>query len=195
MAEEREKSICPLCGSDMYEEKPLDEGVKDAFLESMLGDVPFTRTYDIMGGKLAVEVSSLSDEDNRLRADMYINIFKLIETTPDIKSFVPLLEAAMDLDSQVCSVSLVKSDGSIVDIKRERNSGIRKVLELRWEGADVKECRGVIDSALDIFSSCLFPGKSIPESVLRGVVGRHNLLVSRLIRECLDENFLTGTGR
>lgn len=196
MANEEQKSICPLCGSNEYEYEPLSEDIKDDYLEAILGDVPFTRTYDIMDGRIAVTVAALSDYVTNLKARLYVKIIKLAETTPDVKAYIPQVEQLADLDCQVISIKVITSknkDG--MSVTRTPGEGVEKALELKWDVATAEEGIELIHKVIDTLSNNIFPGMSIPRQVLRGVVGKHNMLVGRLIKECLDINFLKGTGR
>lgn len=189
------KTVCPLCGSDEYIENKLDEDVKDAFLESILAESSFTRTYDILGGRLAVTVKALSDDDNRLRSSLLITIFDATEKCPELKAYIPLIESALDIDSQVTQVTISKSDGSTKTVKRDTNSGLKKVLGMKWNKVDDAKCKEFVDSVLETFDDNVFSGCKVPSTLLRGAVGKHNTVIGRLLKECLDENFISGTGR
>lgn len=192
------KSLCPMCGAEGFVEAPLDEEIKDAFLESMLACMDFTRTYDALGGRMEITVKALSDEDNRLRSQMYINVMKIAETTPDIKAYMPLIEAAMDIDSQIVGVKLHKADGTVSCATRQPNSGLMEALNnINWDrpAPTVDEYKGLLNTVLCVFENNVFKDKAIPSGILRASVGKHNSIISRLMRECLDVNFLEGTGR
>lgn len=191
MAEDNKKVTCPLCGSDQYVENDLDEDVKDAFLESMLGGVPFTRTYDIMGGKLAVTVKAMDDESNRIRARLYIKIATAAEKFADLKAYIPLLESAMDVDSQITKVVI---NGT--EISRDTDSGTLAVSDMPWDiQTDDTDWHMFVEDAMKMFEDCAFGKVKVPAAILRGVVAKHNILIGRLVKACLDENFLGGTGR
>ena len=196
MDEETKKSICPLCGAENYEHPDLPEDLKDDYLESMLGEVPFTRTYDILGGRLAVTVSALSDEVTNLKAQLYVHVIKLAETTPDVKAYIPQVEQMSDLDCQVVSIKVVSSKGKDgIEFTHEPGSGIRSALALNWDVKTAQEGSDLIHKVIDVITDNVFPGTTVPKQVLRGVVGKHNVLVGQLMQECLDINFLKGTGR
>ena len=196
MDEETKKGICPLCGSHEYEYAELSEDIKDDYLEAMLGEVPFTRTYDILGGRLAVTVSALSDYVTNLKAKLFVHIVKLAETTPDIKGYIPQVEQMSDLDCQVISIRVNSSkDKDGLELTHEPGIGIQAALGLNWDVKTVQEGEDLIHKVIDVLTDSVFPGTTIPKPVLRGVVGKHNVLISRLMQECLDVNFLNGTGR
>lgn len=193
--EEVKKITCPLCGSKEYVEAKLDENVKDAFLEAILGDVPFTRIYDVLGGKISITVAALCDEDNRIRSSFYIKLFDATEKCPDLKAYVPLIESALDIDSQVTKVVITLSNGDQRTVSRSPNSGIMHVMNMDWGSVTNENCKELVDDALRVFEDNMFPGCAIPSAILRGAVGKHNTVLSRLLKECLDENFISGTGR
>lgn len=196
MDEQKEKSICPLCGATEYTRPELDEDIKDDYLESILGEVPFTRTYDLMDGKIEVTVSGLSDEATNLKAKLYVKVFKLAETTPDIKSYIPQLEQMTDLDCQLCGITVhTKKAEHPIEMTRELCSGVKAALELDWSVTNVQQGFDLIHKVIDVVTNSVFPGTTISKPMLRGVVGKHNMLLADLIRECLDANFLSGTGR
>lgn len=198
MAEEtkQEKGICPLCGAHEYVEPEVSDELKDAFLISMLGSEPFTRTYDILSGKVSITVKALTDEDNLKKSKLLVNIFKLADTTPDIKSYIPIIEQSVDTDLQVLDVSISTPNMSDpVFIQRTSGAGMDKVLQLNWDVKTVSEGKQLIDKIIHTFDSEMFDGNNIPKQLLRGVVGKHNIITMNLIKACLDENFLSGTGR
>jgi hypothetical protein len=194
--DEQNKTICPLCGAEGYVEPELTEEVKDAFLESMLGSVPFSRVYDIMGGRITVTVVSVSNEVAALKSKLYINMFKLADIIPDIKSYIPALEMELDIDCQVSAVSVLDpGSDKRVTFTRELCSGLKQVLAMSWDAKTTDEGKKLIDDVIETFNNNLFPNNNIPKALLRGSVGKHNIMETNLIRECLDENFLGGTGR
>lgn len=192
--EELVKTKCPLCGADSYVESPLDENIKDAFLESILGDSPFIRTYDVMGGKIAVTVKALSDEDNRLRASFFIRLFDATDKCPDLKAYIPLIESALDIDGQVMQAVVTTANGKTV-VDRDINAGLIAVNSMDFDSITNDGCKEFVDTILDTFNKSMFKGCAIPSPILRGVVAKHNTILNRLIKECLDKNFIEGTGR
>lgn len=188
---EDKKSICPLCGSDQYVEADLDEEIKDAFLESMLGCVPFCRTYDVMDGKLSLSIQASDEDCNRKKSRLYIKMAEVSEVCPDFKAYVPLIESYMDVDSQVIAVTI---NGK--EFKRTPCSGIVEASNLEWVNANSSiDFNALADRVLKVFESNMFDGTKVPIAILKGAVVKHNVLLGRLIKECLDENFLAGTGR
>ena len=191
MADETKKCTCPLCGSDQYVESKLDEEVQDAFLESMLGGVPFTRTYDVMGGKLSITVQATDDEANRKKARLYLAMADASEKHPDLKAYIPLLESAIDADSQISKVVINGKEFS-----RTTCSGILAISDMPWGDQDEStDWHAFVEDALLCLDSNMFGGAKVPLAILRGAVAKHNILIGKLIKECLDENFLVGTGR
>ena len=195
MAEEQVKVTCPLCGSNEYIEKNLSEEVKDAFLESILGNTPFTRTYDAMAGKLSVRVCATTDYANALKAKLVVKIANVAESCPDIRAYMPLLETAMDLDSQVLSVTITTGDEEPVTTNRTPNRGMENVLALDWDSIRPDTCSDFMVFVMEAFNSNLFQNINVPSPILKGSVAKHNSVVSRLVSACLDANFLSGTGR
>lgn len=196
MSSDQEKKICPLCGAHDYVEPELSDDIKDAFLESMLGDVPFTRTYDVMNGHISITVQALTEDIISKKAKLYINLFKLSETIPDIKSYIPSIELVTDIDCQICQVSITRQgDNNPVVLDRTPGSGLDAVLSKTWDGKTAQEGQEYVDQILSILNQSIFPENAIPQQLLRGVVGKHNILTANLIKACLDENFLAGTGR
>ena len=192
--EEQAKTKCPLCGSDAYIEKPLDENVKDAFLESILGDVPFIRTYDVMGGRIAITVKALSDEDNRVRSSFFIKLFDATEKCAELKAYIPLIESALDIDGQILE-AVITVGGTSKKVTRNPSEGLRAAINMDWENINNDNCKEFVDAALEVFSNTMFAGCNIPTPILRSVVVKHNTLLGRLMRECIDKNFIEGTGR
>lgn len=192
--EEPVKTKCPLCGSNEYVESPLDEDIKDAFLESILGDSPFVRTYDVMGGKIAIKVTAISDEDNRLRASFFIKLFDATEKCPELKAYIPLIESALDVDGQIVEAAVTTNSGTTV-VTREVNAGLKLVNDMDWGSITNDGCKEFVDEVLNIFNVSMFHKCTIPSPILRGVVTKHNTILNRLIRECMDKNFIEGTGR
>ena len=191
MAEETKKCTCPLCGSDQYVESKLDDEVQDAFLESMLGGVPFTRTYDVMHGKLSITVQASDEEVNRKKAKLYIVMGTASEYSEDLKAYMPLIESYMDVDSQVSAVTI---NGA--EYKRTPCSGILKVVDMGWGNKDNDtDWHAFVDNVLKEFEHCMFGDVKVPIAIMKGAVAKHNILIGKLIKECLDENFLGGTGR
>lgn len=189
--DESKKCTCPLCGSDQYVESALDDEVQDAFLESILGGVPFSRTYDIMHNKVSITVQAADDYVNRKKAKLYLNIATAAEQFADLKAYVPLIEAYMDVDSQVTTAVI---NGT--ELSREVCLGIDAVSKMPWDIQDsTTDWHSFVEDVLRTFEECMFGKAKVPMAILRGVVAKHNLLISRLVKECLDENFLGGTGR
>jgi hypothetical protein len=195
MSEEKVKITCPLCGSNEYSEKDLSEEIKDAFLESMLGNVPFARTYDIMDGKLSLRICATTDYANALKAKMVVKIANVAETCPDIRAYIPLVETAMDVDSQVLSVTVAMGDNEPVITNRTPNRGIEEVLKLEWDKITPDTSSDFMVTVMDTFNANLFNGITVPGPILKGAVAKHNTVVSRLVQACIDANFLAGTGR
>lgn len=195
MADVNVKVTCPLCGSSEYIEKDLSEEVKDAFLESILGNVAFTRTYDAMAGRLSVSVCATTDYSNALKAKLVVKIANAADSCPDIKAYMPLLETAMDLDSQVASVTVTTSDGNQVTTERSLNKGMEVVLGMPWESISPDTCSDFMVEVMETFNGTLFNTINVPNPILKGTVAKHNSVVSRLVSACLDANFLSGTGR
>lgn len=193
--DESKKITCPLCGSKEYIENPLDEDVKDAFLESILGESKFTRTYDVLGGRISITVAALDDEDNSLKSAFYVTMFDAADRCPDFKAYIPLIEASMDIDSQVIKVVITKSDGEAVEAVREVNTGLKAASALDWASISNDNCKDFVDSVMKAFRDNIFEGCVVPSTILRGAVGKHNTVLGRLLKACLDENFIAGTGR
>jgi hypothetical protein len=195
MADDIKKTTCPMCGSDNYVDPGLTDEIKDAFIEHMLGDIPFQRIYDEMGGRIAVTVTSLSDSCARDKAKLMVQLMSAAEYSADIKARMPILESAIDVDSQVASVAIKTKDGKVTKIDRRPGNGTDIIRKWDWDKMNAEELSCRFDEALAVLDEELFPGTTIPKSLLRAAVGKHNVLLTKIMTECFDENFLRGTGR
>lgn len=195
MEDKQVKTVCPLCGSSEYIEQDLDDEVKDAFLESILGCAPFTRTYDVMDGKMAITVAAMTDEANNIRSRFVVKVANAADKCPDLKAYMPLLDSALDTDGQIVSVEVTTKDHGIVQHDRRLNKGTEEATKLDWDSVTNDNCSEFIAQVLGVFENNMFNGIKVPSMILRGAVGKHNTVISRLVKACLDENFLSGTGR
>lgn len=193
--EETKKCTCPMCGSDQYVEPNLDEEVKDAFVEHMLAGVPFTRLYDEMGGRISVKVVSLSDDIVRKKSKVILNLMRVAEYTPDVQARMPILEACVDTDCQISAISIKDRDGNVAENSRNPGSGLDVISSWEWHKLTPEQVVAKFDEAIEVLDKALFPELALPKSILRAAVGKHNTLVTKIMTECFDENFLRGTGR
>lgn len=193
--EETKKCTCPLCGSDQYVEPNLDEDVKDAFIEHMLGGVPFTRTYDEMGGRISVTASAIPDNVVRSKGKLMMKILRVAEYTPDIQLRLPVFEACVDTDCQIVSIAIKDKNGDIKRTDRIAGKGLEILLSWDWDKLTPEQASTKFDEAIEVLDNSLFPNLALPKSILRAAVGKHNTLLTKLMTECFDENFLRGTGR
>jgi hypothetical protein len=196
MDEHQEKVVCPLCGAQNYVDPDVSEDLKDDYLESILAGVPFTRTYDIMDGRIAVEVSAQPESISGMKSRLYMAILSMADKFPEVRNYVPTLEAALDLDCQLVSLEVFdKAGNSLNKLNRTPAKNLEAINRLPWREAKTsEECLSLMEDAINIGSD-VFPEYNLPKAVLRGVVGKHNVIVMKLIKACLDENFLSGTGR
>lgn len=186
---------CPLCGSDHYVEPELDDAVKEAFIESILGGVEFSRAYDELGGRITVIVSSIPDAVNRDKLKIVSKLIRASEITPEIRDMIPIIEASLDTDCQVLAVEIVDKQGSRIRKDRRAGEGIRECLSLDWSKLNTKDYQEVIDEMLNTLEAVTFDGIHVPIPILRGAVGKHNILMNKVMTACFDSNFIAGTGR
>ena len=195
MSDETKTVKCPLCGHDGYQEPELDEDIKESFIESILGNVAFSRIYDELGGRISIRVASLTDEINRNKLKVMTNVVRAAELSPDLRSGIPMFEAAMDTDGQVLEVSIMDKSGNVTRRQRVPGEGIKRVLDMDWSKATTAEAKNLFDEAMGILEGSMFTDVFVPMPLLRGAVGKHNLLMNNVLTACFDKNFITGTGR
>jgi hypothetical protein len=61
-----EQPFCQHCGWDLKKQDPgqLEELDKLGFLQSVLGQIPFYKSYDLLGGRLTVTFRTLTSEES-----------------------------------------------------------------------------------------------------------------------------------
>lgn len=193
--EDDKKCTCPLCGSDQYVETGLDEEIKDSFVEHMLGGAPFTRVYDELGGRISITATVVPDAVVRRKGKLMMRLLRVAEYSPDIQMRMPLFEACVDTDCQIIAIAIKDKDGNVTHKKRNAGQGLDVLIDWEWEKFEPEQAVNKFDEALEILDNALFEELIIPKSILRAAVGKHNTIMTKLMTECFDENFLKGTGR
>ena len=193
--EETKKCTCPLCGSDQYVESKLDEDVKDAFVEHMLAGIPFRRIYDEMGGRISVTVTAIPDDVVRSKGRLMTKLLMISEYTPDIQIRMPVLEACIDTDCQIVAIDIRDKDGKVVHNDRKPGQGLEQILKWDWDKLTPEQALTKFEEAIEVLDNSLFTSLVFPKSILRAAVGKHNTLLTKIMTDCFDENFLRGTGR
>lgn len=194
MADVKKTEKCPLCGSDNYTPDPLPETLKEEFVMSMLAETPFSRTYALMDNKIMIRVSGMTDKELRMKARVMIKIEKLVLKFPDAASYKPFLIQYVDAALQVKEVTIKPAASSACSTEVKGKDRVKAVLALDWDSVTDTTVEDFLDTLFDTLSEDLIPGQSVPSALLRAAVQKHNILVARLVEECIDVNFIGGIG-
>ena len=194
---EKNEVICPLCGKPGYEHPDVPEQVKEEFLIAMLANTPFTRTYDIMDGKIRTTVKAMSEKDKRSKVKLMIKVSMLCEPYQELYTYRQIISNYIDMVCQIKAVSIKSSSsGQGYPFDIDGGAKLKELLEKDWKtaGTDFNTAEAFLTDIVGELTDTITDVCGVPIQLLMACVTKHNDIIGRLISACLDKNFIVGIG-
>lgn len=185
---------CPCCRQEVSIEEfqtPVLED-QDNFLMSMLGGVPYERTYKYLRGHIGITVKAITPELSYRHVTISSALVRNFDKIPGIYSQVLMLTALLEQLFMVKSIDITTVDG---------NGNTHMDIEIPYELLDEIEyyqSKGPVEDDKFLKRICkeltgkLTKGLALPMNLLSESVTRHKLVVDKLIASCYDEGFYQG---
>lgn len=193
--EEQKLTIkCPCCHQDVSTEEfqTFASEDQDNFLMSMLGGVPYERTYKYLKGHIGITVKAITPELSYRHVTISSALVRNFDKIPGIYSQVLMLTALLEQLFMIKSIDITPVNGQ---------GGTHTDIEIPYELLDEIEyyqSKGAVEDDKFLKHICkeltdkLTKGIALPMNLLSESVTRHKLLVDKLIASCYDEGFYQG---
>ena len=184
--------LCPCCGQEvsLTEFKTISESDEEAFLMSMLGNVPFERTYRFLKGRIAITVKAILPD----QAYRHITLSSaLVQKFKDLTAGYGQIVMITSLIEQLFMVKSydLNIKGTITHKDVVCPDDVLDALEY-YKPVDPEQDAKFLQDTVRKLTDALSAGVSVPLNIVSESVTRHKLLVEKLIATCYDEDFYQG---
>ena len=184
--------LCPCCGQEvsLTEFRVLTESDEEAFLMSMLGNVPFERTYKFLKGRISITVKALMPD----QAYRHVTLSSsLVQKFKDLTAGYGQIVMITSLIEQLFMVKALDLNvhGTITHKDVFTPDELLDTLEY-YKPADPEKNARFLQDTVRKLTEVLTAGTSVPLNIISEAVARHKLLVEKLIAKCYDEDFYQG---
>lgn len=202
-AEETEQKyiLCPCCRkSQIPKPVEIDSPIMDHYMSCIMTGVPFSHTYELYGGKLAITATMLAHEES-LDLSIATSTLELCkakmggEMDETLSELIGMLNVYAQIDTisshdktKLNMKSLYNPKKVVFDICKDLNEKRYKIIQNDMTTDDIKK---MIENA---FALCKNTStmSALPAAILSTVQRTHDTLYSILVEAGFDPNFWKG---
>lgn len=193
-AEKQEMAICPCCGKPTIK-KPIkiDSKIVDDYMASIITGVPFSHTFEMFDGKLAITVGAVPRETSIILYRFGFLVEPFASTDTQVADLLGMVNAYCGIQKIVVE----SSKGNKIYMPGTHIIEACKRLVESWTGKDLTNAETKAAFIQDIQQSYLQLSandvvSSTPPVVITRVINDFRALESIMLEAGFDENFWKG---